>query len=67
MDASVEEVRVAMAQVRTRFLSRPVDPDDPAVDRLMELWEASGGVGSPRAAWAVVVQALLRHPAQAVY
>ena len=32
--ASDEEVRTALAQVRTRFLSRPVTADDPAVERL---------------------------------
>jgi hypothetical protein len=65
--ASEDEVRVALAQVRTRFLSRPVEADDPAVDRLLALWQASGGAGDPEAAWGVVVEALLRHPAQAVY
>ncbi len=65
--ADEDEVREALAQVRTRFLSRPVAADDPAIDRLLDLWRASGGMDDPETAWSVVVEALLRHPAQAVY
>ena len=65
--ASDEEVRTALAQVRTRFLSRPVTADDPAVERLFSLWQASGGATRPADSWGVVIEALLRHPAQAVY
>ena len=65
--ASDAEVRTALAQVRTRFLSRPVGPEDPAVERLFVLWQASGGAQRPVESWGVVVEALLRHPAQTVY
>lgn len=65
--AGEDEVRVALAAVRTRFLSRPVAADDPAVDRLLALWRDAGGAAEPERAWSVVVEALLRHPAQAVY
>jgi len=65
--ADEDEVREALAQVRTRFLSRPVASDDPAIERLLDLWRVSGGMDDPEAAWSVVVEAMLRHPAQAVY
>ena len=48
-----------------RFLSWPDDTE--ATGRLLELWEAAGGLEAGEAAWAVVLQALIRHPAGLVY
>ncbi len=56
------QVREQLAAWWLRFLSRQVAPDSPEIDRLFALWQATGGADAPQDAWAVVVQALLRHP-----
>lgn len=62
-----DSVRLQLADWHARFLSLPVDQDSPEVDRLLELWQATGGGDEPHAAWTVVVHALLRHPAFLIY
>jgi hypothetical protein len=48
-----------------RFLSRP---DDATLQAgLVALWEAAGGLDAGEDAWAVVLQAIIRHPAGLVY
>ena len=62
-DAAAAEA--LMARWVGRFLSTPDDTQ--TIDRLLVLWEAAGGLAGGADAWAVVLQALIRHPAGLVY
>ncbi|MFT5686273.1 MAG: hypothetical protein ACI8RZ_007229 [Myxococcota bacterium] len=48
-----------------RFLSRPDDED--ITTGLHALWQDAGGLAGGSASWAVVLQAVIRHPAGLVY
>lgn len=63
VDAAAAEALVA--QWVGRFLSAPDDTQ--TAERLLALWEAAGGLSGGEGAWAVVLQALIRHPAGLVY
>ncbi len=60
--------RANLAALIGRFLSEPTEADSPEVDRLLALWQASGGeTGDETAAWTTVIEALIRHPATVLY
>lgn len=58
-DADEAALRAHLADLYLRFTSRPVEPDGAEVDRLLGLFEASGGGDE---GWATVLLALGRHP-----
>jgi hypothetical protein len=64
-DLTEDDVRVQLATWASRFLSEPVAADDPRVDGLLALWEGAGD--TPADGGAVVLQALVRHPASRIY
>lgn len=61
------EVRVQLEGWMGRWLGPERAADPAAVDRLVALWEATGGAEDPVTAWESALQALLRHPQSLVY
>ena len=44
------------------LLSQWVEVDSPEVDRIMELFQATGGFQAPESSWPLVLEAIMRHP-----
>ena len=65
LPADMAAAESLMAQWVGRFLSAPDDTQ--TIERLLVLWEAAGGLAGGEGSWAVVLQALIRHPAGLVY
>jgi|GEM_PF-1439260 len=64
---SSADVRAQLVALHTRMLSQPVATDAIEVDELVDLFEAAGGTADPLSGWAVVLHALIRHPAAVLY
>jgi hypothetical protein len=60
-------IRGQLAELFTRILGEPVDPEDEDVTALLGLWQAAAARAGAQEGWRVVLSALLQDPQMVLY